>query len=122
MDLTSQVAEAINAWLQSLVAAILAPSLAAAGQLLFSTPVFDAIPQIQSSWELARNVADALFVVVWIAAGVLVMTSGGTDSRYTAKVLVPRVVLAAVLANSSLAICGALIRFKIGRASCRGRV
>jgi hypothetical protein len=110
VDLTSQVAEAINAWLQSLVAAILAPSLAAAGQLLFSTPAFDAIPQVQRSWELVRNVADALFVVAWIAAGVLVMTSGGTDSRYTAKVLVPRVALAAVLANASLAICGALIR------------
>jgi hypothetical protein len=110
VDLTAQVAEAINAWLQSLVAAILAPSLAAAGQLLFSTPAFDAIPQIQRSWELVRNVADALFVVAWIAVGVLVTTSGGTDSRYTAKVLVPRVVLAAVLANASLAICGALIR------------
>ncbi len=110
MDLTSQVAEAINAWLQSLVAAILAPSLATAGQLLFSTPAFDAIPQVQRGWELVRNVADALFVVAWIAAGVLVMTSGGTDARYTAKVLVPRVVLAAVLANASLAICGALIR------------
>lgn len=110
MDLTTQVAEAINAWLQSLVTAILAPSLAAAGQLLFSTPAFDAIPQIQRSWELVHNVADALFVVAWIAAGVLVMTSGGTDARYTAKILVPRVVLAAVLANASLAICGALIR------------
>jgi hypothetical protein len=110
VDLASQVAEAINAWLESLVTAILAPSLAAAGQLLFSTPAFDAIPQIQRSWELVRNVADALFVVVFMAAGVLVMTSGGTDSRYTAKVLVPRVVLAAVLANASLAICGALIR------------
>lgn len=110
MDLSSQVAEAINAWLQSLVAAVLAPSLAMAGQLLFSTPAFDAIPQIQRSWELVRNVADALFVVAWIAAGVLVMTGGGTDSRYTAKVLVPRIVLAAVLANASLAICGAVIR------------
>lgn len=110
MDLTTQVAEAINAWLQSLVTAILAPSLAAAGQLLFSTPAFDAIPQIRHSWELVRSVADALFVVAWIAAGVLIMTGGATDSRYTAKVLVPRVVLAAVLANASLAICGALIR------------
>jgi hypothetical protein len=111
VDLTTQVAEAINAWLQSLVAAVLAPSLAAAGQLLFSTPAFDAIPQIQRSWELVRNVADALFVVAWISAGILVMAGGGRDSRYTAKVLVPRIVLAAVLANASLAICGALIRF-----------
>jgi hypothetical protein len=110
MDLTSQVIEAINAWLESLVTQILGPSLGVAGQLLFSTPAFDAVPEIQRNWELVRNVADALFVVAWLAAGVLVMTAGGTDSRYGAKVLVPRVVLAAVLANSSLAICGGLIR------------
>lgn len=110
VDLTSQVIEAINAWLASLVTQILGPSLAVAGQLLFSTPAFDAIPQIQRSWELVRNVADALFVLAWIAAGVLVMIAGGTDSRYTAKLLVPRVALAAILANASLAICGALIR------------
>jgi hypothetical protein len=110
VDLTSQVAEAINAWLQSLMTAILAPSLAAAGQLLFSTPAFDEISQIRHSWELVRNVTDALFVVVWIAAGILIMSGGGVDSRYTAKILVPRLVLAAVLANASLTICGALIR------------
>ena len=110
MDLTSQVIEAINAWLASLVTEILGPSFAAAGQLLFTTPTFDQIPQIQRSWELVRNVADALFILAWLAAGVLVMTAGGTDSRYGAKVLVPRVALAAVLANASLAICGGLIR------------
>jgi len=110
VDLTSQVIEAINAWLASLVTEILGPSLAVAGQLLFNTPTFDQIPQIQRSWELVRNVADALFILAWLAAGVLVMTAGGTDSRYSAKVLVPRVALAAVLANASLAISSGLIR------------
>jgi hypothetical protein len=38
MDITSQVIDAINGWLQSLAAHLLRPALAAAGQLLFQTP------------------------------------------------------------------------------------
>ncbi len=110
MDLTSQVIEAINAWLQSLATQLLRPALVAADQLLFQTPTFDAIPEIEQTWSLVRNIADALFVLAMIAAGVLVMASGTLDSRYSAKVLVPRVALTAVAANTSLAVCGGLIR------------
>lgn len=111
MDLTSQIAEAINAWLRGLAAQLLGPALDAAGQLLFQTPAVDAIPQVQQTWALARTVADGLFVVAFCAVGVLVMAGGGSDARYSAKILVPRVALAAVMANASLAICGALIQF-----------
>lgn len=38
MDLTSQIGEAINAWLRGLAAQLLGPALDAAGQLLFQTP------------------------------------------------------------------------------------
>jgi hypothetical protein len=110
MDLTSQIGEAINAWLRSAAAQLLGPALDAAAKLLFQTPAVDAIPQITDTWALVRTVADGLFVVVFCAAGVLLMVAGGYDSRYTAKVLVPRVVLAAIMANASLAICGALIQ------------
>jgi len=59
---------------------------------------------------LVRDAADGLFVLALLAAGVLVMASGTFESRYSAKVLVPRIVLAAISANASLAICGGLIR------------
>ena len=39
----------------------------------------------------------------------MIMASGTIDARYTAKLLVPRLALAAVAANTSLALCGALI-------------
>ncbi|HEV2009899.1 MAG TPA: hypothetical protein VGS17_02595 [Candidatus Limnocylindria bacterium] len=110
MDLTSQIGEAINAWLRGLAAQLLGPALDAAGQLLFQTPAVDAIPQVEQTWALARTVADGLFVVAFCVVGVLVMAAGGYDSRYSAKILVPRVAFAAVLANASLAICGALIQ------------
>ncbi len=57
-----------------------------------------------------RDSADALFVLALTAAGVLVMASGTADSRYSAKLLVPRLALAGIGANASLAVCGALIR------------
>jgi hypothetical protein len=110
MDLTAQIIEAITAWLGSVATQLLAPALESAGQLVFATPPFDAIPEVGTTWSLMRNITDGLLLLALTAAGVMVMASGTFDSRYTAKVLVPRLVLAAVGANASLALCGALIR------------
>ena len=110
MDITSQVIDAINGWLQSLAAHLLRPALAAADQLLFQTPAFDSIPEVGRSWGLVRDVTDGLFVLALLAAGLLVMASGTLESRYSAKALIPRIVLAAIAANASLALCGGLIK------------
>src|SRR5207253_10404709 len=110
MDITSQVIDAINGWLQSLAAHLLQPALAAAGQLLFQTPAYDSIPEVGRAWALVRSVTDGLFVLALLAAGVMVMASGTLESRYSAKTLIPRIVLAAIAANASLALCGGLIK------------
>jgi len=109
MDLTALVTGAINAWLGSLAGAVLGPALAALTDLLFRTPDFAGIRAARDAWELTREVADALLVLAVLGAGVLVMVRGGSDARYAAKTLVPRVALAAVLANTSLVIASALI-------------
>ena len=114
MDLTAQIIDAINGWLRWATTQLLSPALSAIGGLLFGTPAFDRIPEVQELWTLVRNVADGLLVLAVIAAGVLVMASGTFSSRYTAKLLVPRVVLAAVAANASLVITGALIQLENG--------
>ncbi|MDQ6691736.1 MAG: hypothetical protein M3Z13_03105 [Candidatus Dormibacteraeota bacterium] len=110
MDITSQVIQAINGWLQSLGQSVLGPALQAAGQLIFQTPAFDGLAPVKQSWAIARDVADALFVLALLLGGVLVMASGTFETEYSAKRLLPRLVLAAVLCNASLSICGALIR------------
>jgi len=110
VDITSQVIQAINGWLQSLGQSVLGPALTAAGQLIFQTPAFDGLAPVKQSWAIARDVADALFVLAFLLGGVLVMASGPFETEYSAKRLLPRLVLAAVLCNASLAICGALIR------------
>jgi hypothetical protein len=110
MDITSQVIDAINAWVQSLSEHLLRPALSAAGQLLFQTPTFDSIPEVSRTWAVVRDLTDGLFVLALLAAGVMVMASGTFESRYSAKALIPRIVLAAMAANVSLALCGALIK------------
>lgn len=114
MDLTSQIAEAINAWLAGVASAVLGPALNALGQLIFQTPRFDQLPEIEAAWQVVRTTTDALFVLALLAVGVMVMVSGTLESRYTAKVLVPRLAFAAVAANTSLALCGGAIQLGNG--------
>ena len=109
MDVSSLVGAAINTWLSAVATALLRPAVAAAVELLFRTPDFAALPALREIWQVVRGVTDALFLLAFVGAGVLVMTQAGSDARYAAKVIVPRIVLAAVLANASLAICGALV-------------
>src|ERR1700730_14014992 len=110
MDITSQVIQAINGWLQSLGQSVLGPALKAAGQLIFQTPAFDGLAPVKQSWTIARDVAAGLFVLALLLGGGLVMASGTFETEYSAKRLLPRLVLAAILCNASLALCGALIR------------
>ncbi|MDE3111525.1 MAG: hypothetical protein KGK34_01125 [Chloroflexota bacterium] len=114
MDLTSWVTEAINGWLRDLARQLLGPALAALGQFLFQTPAFDQLPEIEAIWVVVRDIADALFVLAFLGVGILVMASGSLESRYSAKLLVPRLALAGVLANASLAVCGMLIALNNG--------
>ena len=51
MDITSQVIQAINGWLQSLGQSVLGPALTAAGQLIFQTPAFDGLAPVKQSWR-----------------------------------------------------------------------
>ncbi|GAC1458131.1 MAG: hypothetical protein NVSMB8_06460 [Candidatus Limnocylindrales bacterium] len=109
MDLSAQIAEAITAWLRTATTQLVGPTLQAVGQVLFQTPTLGAMPGVAGIWATVRNLADGLFVLAFVAVGVLVMTAGGYDARYTAKVLLPRIAFSAVVANASLAICGGLV-------------
>jgi hypothetical protein len=112
VDITNQVIQAIDGWLQSLAAGTLQPALRAAGQLLFQTPRYDGIPEIEKAWSTVRNITDAVFVLAVLGAGLLVMASGTFETEYSVKRLLPRLALAAVLGNASLAITGILIRLE----------
>src|SRR2546422_834474 len=94
------VIDSIRNWVAGVLAAL-------------ATPSFDLIPEVATTWELVRNVADSLLLLGVTAVGILVMAAG-SDARYSAKVLIPRLAIAGIAANASLAACGALIRFENG--------
>ena len=63
MDLTAQIVEAINTWLQTVSGQLLAPALSAVGQLLFTTPAFDQIQEVIDSGKLPSHIEESLEAV-----------------------------------------------------------
>lgn len=103
-DLPGQVAQAINAWLLSVAQSIFAFALHAIADLLILTPHFERVPEVARLWNLTRGIADGFLVVIALIGGILLMTSGVAGTRYTVKLVVSRLFLAALLANLSLSL------------------
>jgi hypothetical protein len=108
MDIGSQVIHAMNGWLESLAVGVLQPALDGVGLLLFQTPALDGIPEVQTTTGIVRGVANSIFVLSVLACGALIMASGSFETQYTAKRLLPRLGLAALLSNASLVVCSTL--------------
>jgi hypothetical protein len=69
---------------------------------LLVTPDVTVFPQVQALSGRSVWVVDTVFVLAFIAAGVLTMTSGGDErARYTAKDLMPRLVVGFIAAHFS---------------------
>jgi hypothetical protein len=65
--------------------------------------------QVRSYWQLSLGVADSLLVLVVVAAGAIVMSHETLQSSYALKDIIPRLAVAAIAANASLAICGQMV-------------
>jgi len=105
-DIPGQVAEAINAWLVSVAQSALDLAFGAIQNLLTLTPRFDQVPEVEQLWNLTRGIADAFLVLIALVGGILLMVSSAVGTRYTIKLIVSRLVLAALLANLSLSAFG----------------
>jgi len=105
-DIPGQVAEAINAWLVSVAQSALDLAFGAIQNLLTLTPRFDQVPEVEQLWNLTRGIADAFLVLIALVGGILLMVSSAVGTRYTIKLIVSRLLLAALLANLSLSVFG----------------
>ena len=114
MDIGGQVIHAINGWLQSIATGVLQPALDSVSLLLFQTPALDAIPEVQKTTGTIRGISNSIFVLAILACGALIMGSGTFETQYTAKRLLPRLVLGAVLSNASLVVCANLTMLNNG--------
>lgn len=108
-DIPGQIENAINEWFAGLVKDALDPAMVLVGRTLLSTPQITGEAQVRSYWQLTLGVADSLLVLVVVAAGALVMSHETLQSSYALKDIIPRLAVAAIAANASLAICGQMV-------------
>lgn len=109
--MTGKVEQAINDWFAGLARDALNPAMLLVGRTLLSTPQIAGEAQVRSYWQLCLGVADALLVLVVMAAGAVVMHHETLQTSYALKDFIPRLVVAGVASNASLAISGQLVSF-----------
>lgn len=115
---TFSIAGAMNgiaAWLlQQIVDAFLAIVKVIEHALLVS-PNVTGLPQVQALTGRSVLIVDAVFVLVFVAAGTLIMIGGGDErARYTLKDLLPRAIVGFVAAHFTPLLLSTLIRLANG--------
>lgn len=100
----------IMSWLTSLITDAFTSIFTAVKGLLVSTPDITQLPQVQTVTARTVTVVDAVFVLAFLAAGILIMFGGGDEgSRYTVKTLMPRMIVGFIAAHFSPLFCATLI-------------
>jgi hypothetical protein len=110
-DVGGKIEQAINDWFADLVKDALNPAMLLVGRTLLSTPQIAGEAEVRSYWQLSLGIADALFVLVVMAAGAILMTHETLQSSYALKDFIPRLLIAGIAANASLAISGQMLAF-----------
>jgi hypothetical protein len=102
--------DGILAWFAELLLDSLNTMIAVITDVLLITPAVTGLPQVQALTGRAVLIVDTVFVLVFLAAGVLTMTNQGDErSRYTIKDLIPRCVIGFITAHFSQLIAGRMI-------------
>jgi len=109
LNIPGQIKKAIDDWFRGLVTDALNPTMELVGKTVLATPQVATQPRVAQLWQVALGIADALLVLFVIAGGVLVMGHETVQTRHALKDILPRVALAALAANASLAFSGQLI-------------
>jgi hypothetical protein len=107
-DVTCHVTSAIDGWFRKVVTSALNPVLDLLGRTVLATPDVTG-GKVGDLWGITAGIANALVVLLVLAGGALVMSHETLQTRYAAKDLAPRIVVAVIAANASLALVGLAI-------------
>ncbi|MCO1575208.1 hypothetical protein M8C13_05470 [Crossiella sp. SN42] len=107
--MVEQVGRAINEWFRDLVHTGLQALLDLLGSTVLSTPELAGMPRIAELWEWARHIANAFYVLLATASGLILMAHETLQTRYAVKELAPRLVIGFLASNLSLTIVGQAI-------------
>jgi len=110
-DVGGKIEQAINDWFAGLVKDALNPAMLLVGRTLLSTPQIAGEAEVRSYWQMSLGIADALLVLVVMAAGAILMHHETLQTSYALKDFIPRLLIAGIAANASLAIAGQMVAF-----------
>ncbi|SEN79038.1 hypothetical protein [Nonomuraea pusilla] len=105
MDIGCKINQAMNGWFTSLVTEAINPAFVLVGSVLLSAPPPVMLERVQELSGHVRLVANALLGLMVLSGGVIVMAYGSLQTSTTFGELIPRVVVAVIVLNSSLTIC-----------------
>ncbi|WP_101468922.1 conjugal transfer protein TrbL family protein [Nocardia fluminea] len=102
---------AIDGFFRRIVESALNPLLELLSETLLTTPEPSEIPQIGVLWNQSWQIVTALYVLVVMAAGVLLMARETLQTQWSIRELAPRLVVGFVAGGLSMAIATAAISF-----------
>ena len=101
-DIGGRITKAINDWFSGLVNDALNPVLDLVGRTVLSTPDFTGPGRVHDLWFMSWGIANAVFVLLIVAAGAIAMGYETFQTSYAIKDLLPRLGFGWVVANASL--------------------
>ncbi|MEV3961513.1 hypothetical protein AB0M34_11535 [Nocardia sp. NPDC050193] len=110
-DINGCVENAIDGFFQRIVESALNPLLDLLSKTLLTTPEPGEIPQIGVLWEQSWQIVTTLYVLVVMAAGVLLMMRESLQTQWSIRELAPRLVVGFVAGALSMTIATAAIGF-----------
>ncbi|MEV0538401.1 hypothetical protein [Nocardia salmonicida] len=102
---------AIDGFFRRIVESALNPLLELLSETLLTTPEPSEIPQIGVLWNQSWQIVTALYMLVVMAAGVLLMARETLQTQWSIRELAPRLVVGFVAGGLSMAIATAAISF-----------
>lgn len=113
-DLPGRVKKAVNDWFRDLVTSALESTLDLLGRTLLSTPLVTGPGRVRDLWGTTAGIANTAMVLLALVGGVVVMAHETLQTRYGLKDVLPRLVVAVVAANASLALAGQAVTLANG--------
>jgi hypothetical protein len=109
-DVTGCVAAGVNVVFHGLVEAALSPILELLAATALSTPTLDQIPGIGELWNHSFELVVAVYGLLVLIGGIVVMSHESVQTRYSIKEIGPRIPVAFLASTLSLFFVDKLIR------------
>lgn len=104
-DIPGQVQKAIAQFITWVATTGMKPVLTTLGSTVMATPDLTHNDRVHRFWTTSMVAANAIFVLLIVAAGLVVTSHETLQTRYGLKEILPRLTVGALISNTSLIIC-----------------